>query len=106
VEFIVFVKLFGRYFQAVFWIEAYDIPLERYGNYASLLFRLFSEILHGLRADLNILKFVFVNFLVFVLFLGTVFKLLIGLIDIIHRWKAMKNVQLFHVQRFSKLQTV
>jgi hypothetical protein len=106
VEFIVFVKLFGRYFQTICRIEAYDVPLERYGNCASFSFRLFSEILNGLRADLNILKFVFVNFSVFVLYLCTIFKPLVGLIDMIHRWKAMKNAQLSHANHFSKLLTV
>jgi hypothetical protein len=62
--------------------------------------------MYSLRADLNIVKYVFTDFTVFVQFPGPIFKPLVGLMHMIYRWKTVKIAQLFCQDYFSKKFTV
>ena len=74
VNFPLTVLFFGCHFQTARRNDACDIPLKRYKNCATFLYRKFSEIINGLRADLKILNSVFSDFSDFVQYFVSYFQ--------------------------------
>jgi hypothetical protein len=98
-------QCFEANFHADYRNDAYDIPLERYENFATFLFRKFSQILYGLQIISKILKTISRNSRFPYSFLAAIFKLFARLMHAICRWKGKKIAHLFRSDGFPKLFT-
>ena len=96
-QFVRFGTVFCRHFQTACRIDANDTPLKSYGYCAHLLSVRVSQIPYSFKTILEIVHSVFTFFPISYCFLAAISKPLVGLMQMIRRWKAMKNAQLFYL---------
>ena len=86
---------FRMFLQTVCRIYAYDMALESYGKCTTFLYRNVFLISYGLNSNSNTVKLWAKR--IFAIFC----KRFVGLRQMIQRWKAMENAQLFRIEIFS-----
>jgi hypothetical protein len=78
-------QCFEANFHADYRNDAYDIPLERYRNFATFSFGKFSQIIYRLQIISKILKTISRDSRFPYSFLTAIFKLFVGLMHVIYR---------------------